>query len=119
MEQVAAEEKTPAERKALNEGVFRQANEKLERAANDLDFEDADSLVPFLCECPRPECREIVMLKLSEYEGVRASGRRGLAAIGHEDRSIEHVLARNNRFVTTEKFGEAGDVHAAEDPRND
>jgi|SRR5215204_3573385 len=117
MEQVAADEKTPAERKALNEGVFRRANEKLERAANDLDFADADSLVPFLCECPRPECREIVMLRLREYENVRSSGRGGFAALGHEDRSIERVVARNSRFVMTEKFGEAGDVHAQADPR--
>ena len=72
-------------------------NEKLERAANDLDFGEADSLIPFLCECPRPECREIVMLKLSEYEDVRSSGRGGLAAVGHEDRSIERVVAQNSR----------------------
>ena len=97
--------------------MFRRANEKLERAANDLDFGEADSLIPFLCECPRPECREIVMLKLSEYEDVRSSGRGGLAAVGHEDRSIERVVAQNSRFVATEKFGEAGDVHAEEDPR--
>jgi hypothetical protein len=116
MEQMAAEEKTPAERKAINEGAFRQANEKLQRAANDLDFR-TDSLIPFLCECPRQECREIVMLTLREYEEVRSNGRRGLAAVGHEDRSIERVLAQNNRFVTTEKFGEAGDVHAEGDPR--
>ena len=112
-------EKTSAERKALNEGVFRRANEKLERAANKLELVAADSLIPFLCECPKPECKKVVLLTLSEYEDVRSSGRGGLAAMGHEDRSIERVVARNERFVTTEKFGEAGDVHAQADPRGD
>jgi hypothetical protein len=51
------------------------------------------------------------------YEGVRSNDRGGLAAFGHEDRSIEHVIAQNDRFVTTEKFGEAGDVHAETNPR--
>jgi hypothetical protein len=115
---MAAEEKTAAERKALNEGVFRGANEKLERAAHELDLVDDDaSMVPFLCECPRQDCREVVLLTLGEYENVRANGRRGLAALGHEDGTIEHVMSRNNRFVMTEKFGAAGDLHAEEDPR--
>lgn len=106
MEQVAADEKTPAERKARNVGVFRRANEKLERAAHDLGFVEEDSLIPFLCECPRQDCMEVVMLSLREYEDVRASSRRGLAALGHEDLSIERVMSRNSRFLVTEKFEE-------------
>jgi hypothetical protein len=112
-----SEDMTSAERKALNEGVFRKANEKLERAAHELELVDADTMIPFLCECPKLECKKVVLLTLSEYEDVRSSGRGGLAAVGHEDRSIEHVVAQNDRFVTTEKFGEAGDVHAEADPR--
>jgi hypothetical protein len=115
---VAPGEKTSAERKAFAEGVFRTANEKIERVAQSLDpAEDAHSLIPFLCECPTQECKQVVLLTLSEYEDVRSSSRGGLAALGHEDRSIERVMAQNNRFVKTEKFGEAGDVHAEADPR--
>jgi len=115
---VAPGEKTSAERKAFNEGVFRTANEKIERVVQSLDpVEEADSLVPFLCECPRQECKQVVLLTLSEYEDVRSSGRGGFAAVGHEDGSIERVMAKNNRFVKTAKFGEAGDVHAEADPR--
>jgi hypothetical protein len=109
---------TSAERKALNEGVFRTANEKLERAARELDHVDPESpLVPFLCECPTRECTEIVRLTLREYEEVRSNARSGLVALGHEDRSIERVMGQNNRFVTIEKFGKAGDVYAEADPR--
>ena len=116
-ELVTSGKMTSAKRKALNEGAFREANEKLDRSARELDLVDGDSLIPFLCECPRQECREIVLLTLREYEDVRSSPKGGLAAVGHEDRSIERVMAQNNRFVTTEKFGEAGDVHAEANPR--
>ena len=108
---------TSAERKANNEGAFREANEKLERSAKEIVPAGDESLVPFLCECPRRECTQVVLLTLAEYEQVRAASVRGLAAPGHEDLSIEHVVAENERFLTTEKFGEAGEIHAEGDPR--
>jgi hypothetical protein len=108
---------TPDERKALNEGTFRDANERLEQSARAIVGSGDAALVPFLCECPRPECRQVVMLALAEYETIRDDGRRGLAALGHQDLSIETVIDENDRFVTTEKFGAAGDFHAANDPR--
>jgi hypothetical protein len=108
---------TPVERKALNEGRFRAANEKLDRNARTVLPEGDDELVPFLCECPRADCTEIVMLTIAEYEGIRSTGEGGLAALGHEDLSIERVVEENERFVRTEKFGRAGEIHAGGDPR--
>jgi hypothetical protein len=110
---------TPNTRRALNEGVFRDANEKLQRNAQEVLGDDDTSPVPFFCECPREECREILLLSLEEYEAVRSNPRGGLAAHGHEDPSIETALSRNDRFVVTEKFGEAGEVHEQHDPRRD
>jgi hypothetical protein len=66
-----------AERKALNEGTFRDANERLEQAARELVGADDDSFVPFLCECPRQECMGVVLLTLAEYEQVRARPEQG------------------------------------------
>ena len=108
---------TQPERKALNEGTFREANERLNHSARDLIGVDDGSLVPFLCECPKLSCTEVVLLTLREYEVTRAEGARGFAMLGHEDPTIERVLDRNDRFVVTEKFGEAGDVHRDGDPR--
>jgi hypothetical protein len=113
---------TSEERKALNEGVFRQANEQVEAAAVELKGPrpagDADP-IPFICECPQPACRRVVLLTLAEYERVRSDGRQGIAFPGHEDAAIERVLERNERFVLTEKFGAAGAVHQRTDPRDD
>ena len=108
---------TPPERKALNEGTFREANERLNDAARTLVGADDSSLVPFLCECPKLGCTQVVLLTLAEYEAARADGARGFATLGHEDPAIERVLEQNDRFVVTEKFGEAGDVHVEGDPR--
>ena len=102
----------------MNESAFRNANEQLERGAQELVGADHADAVPFLCECPDPECRKTVLVTLGEYEQVRrVSGARGIAVLGHEDPEIERVVERNDRFVVTEKFGEAGDVHDETDPR--
>ena len=110
---------TAEERKALNEGTFRDANERLERGARKILAGDENSPVPFLCECPRQDCTEIVLLTLAEYEEVRAGPRQGLSVIGHDDPSIERIVRQTDGFVVTEKFGEAGIVHADHDPRRD
>ena len=110
---------TSPERKALNEGTFRDANEHIERKAVELIGVADQQFVPFLCECPQIECTQIALLTLKEYENVRSNGRQGLAVLGHEDPTIERVLQRNERFVMTEKFGPAGEVHLRNDDRSD
>ncbi len=109
---------TSAERKALNEGTFRDANERIEQTAVDVIGVDDDELVPFLCECPQMECTQVALLTPREYEHVRSGSRQGLAVLGHEDLTVENVLDRNDRFVLTEKFGRAGEVHVQTDDRN-
>jgi hypothetical protein len=108
---------TTQERKALNEGRFRQANEELEHRASEILSGDDGLPVPFLCECPDQTCSEVVLLTFAEYEQIRANPEGGLAAPGHEDLSIERVVARNDRYVTTLKGGRAGAVHAEGDAR--
>ena len=110
---------TSPERKALNEGRFRDANEQIEQKAVELVGVEDWEYVPFLCECPQMDCTQVALLTLKEYENVRSGGRQGLAVLGHEDPTIERVLERNDRFVTTEKFGRAGEVHAQNDDRSD
>jgi len=109
-----------AERKAQNEARFREANEGLQEDA--LRVAETSpvpvELVPFLCECPDLSCRDVVLLGLDEYENVRSVPERGLARKGHEDLGIERVVAVNDRFVTTEKFGPAGESHRRTYPRS-
>jgi hypothetical protein len=110
---------TSPERKALNEGRFRDANEQIGQKAVDLVGVEDEQFVPFLCECPQMDCTQIALLTLKEYDKVRSGGKQGLAVLGHEDPTIERVLERNERFVMTEKFGRAGEVHEQNDDRSD
>ena len=110
---------TSAERKALNEGKFRDANDEIEQHAVEIVGVDDEQFIPFLCECPQLACTQVALLTLKEYEQVRASGRQGLAVLGHEDPTVEKVLERNARFVLTEKFGRAGEVHQQNYDRHD
>ncbi len=108
---------TSVERRALNEGTFRAANERLERGAIELiGVADGDH-VPFLCECSQMECTQVVLLTVKEYEQIRSTPTGGFAALGHEDLEIETIVTQNERFVVTDKFGRAGEVHAQNDQR--
>lgn len=103
-----------ARRIAENQSRFREANEQIEAAAGRMQLRD---VVPFLCECPRERCTEIVRMTLSEYEGIRQSATCFLCAPGHEDISVEAGAAVatggvEGRYVAVEKIGEAGEIAA-------
>lgn len=109
-----------AERVALNQSAFREANEKVGDAAERLLEEDAG--VPFLCECPERTCMAIVRLSLGEYERVRARGDTFLVAAGHEICVVDAVEVarieeRHDGWTMMAKVDEAGAVARATDPR--
>jgi hypothetical protein len=101
------------ERIARNDAVFRDANERIRASAEAYDAET----VPFLCECADLGCRTVILLQLSEYESIRASGRRFLNAPGHEETLHGKVVERHRGHVVVEKEERAGEVAEALDPR--
>ena len=100
-----------AERVARNESAFRKVNEAIERGR-----ETRDGLVGFVCECGHTGCNEIIELTLSEYQAVRADGRRFAVRQGH-DMGAEEVVETHERFVVVAKKGRAGAVAELYDPR--
>jgi hypothetical protein len=109
---------TPA-RLAENESMFRDANEGIEARAVELAF---DGLVPFICECGRVACTEVVQLSRDEYESVRKAPRAFLVVPEHEittlgGEQVGHVVRRTERYVVMEKLNDAGEVAEALDPR--
>jgi hypothetical protein len=108
---------TMAERVAKNDAAFRQANERIQRAARDFGIEH----VPFICECADPSCTEVVRLSLDEYERVRADSRLFLNAVGHEASAhgYARVVSGDDRYVVVEKVGEAGEIAEQLDPRTE
>ncbi len=108
-----------ARKLALNQSTFRNANERMERAARSHRFE-AIQRVPFICECADPSCREIVMLSLVDYEAIRAHPDRFFLVAGHEDTEETHerILEAEEGYAVVEKTGRAGREAARLDPRD-
>jgi hypothetical protein len=103
------------ERIALNQSRFREANERIELAADRMGLMGT---IPFICECSEPTCVEIVQMKLEEYEELRHDPRLFFCAFGHELIAVEAgagvVEGRTDRYVLVEKIGVAGEVAAAD-----
>ena len=101
------------QRRVENEARFRDANERINDTARRFDL---DAPLPFLCECARTTCTEIVRLTPAEYEHVRASLRRFTYAVGHDEGILESCAnERSDGFVIVEKEGEAGDLATESD----
>ena len=102
------------EQLALNESTFRDVNEAIESGRA-----EREGLVPFVCECGRLGCTDVVELTLREYEGVRAGSRCFLVAPGH-DASFERVVREDARFMVVAKpEGPLGDIADRTDPRKE
>ena len=101
---------------AENEAIFRDANERIQARARELEFPKP---VPFLCECGAPDCHEIVSVSLDAYTEVRSRPTQFLVAPGHEPvaESGGHVVAEHEGHLVVEKTGVAGEVAARRDPR--
>jgi hypothetical protein len=105
------------ERIARNDSSFREANEKIARAAG--EYERVEH-VPFICECATQSCTVIVNLSLAEYEEVRSAPARFFVAPGHQaSEGLVSLLEDRDRYVVLEKKGRAGEVATELDPRSD
>lgn len=104
------------QRVALNEAVFRDVNESIERG---LWPGESDRMVAFRCECAELGCDQMIDLTPQEYERVRADPRRFLVLAGHVVSDAETVVDEHERYVVVEKRAQAGELAEATDPRSD
>jgi hypothetical protein len=96
-----------------NQSTFREANEKIERAAERFGLDDR---IPFICECADRSCTAIVRLDPGTYEVIRRDPRRFFNVRGHEALSVENgagvVVDERDDYTVVEKIGIAGEVAA-------
>jgi hypothetical protein len=85
-----------ASKRDRNQEPFRNANERLKARLADLAWGEQ---IPYVCECPDPDCMEVVELTLAEYEDVRARENAYLIAPGHEHRLRGTVIDRRETYV--------------------
>ena len=91
--------------------ALRNANETIQASADRFTLVDS---IPFICECPDPECSEVVNLSYDTYEAIRQSPRQFFNVSGHETPSVEagaeRIIAVVGELTIVEKIGVAGDV---------
>ena len=102
------------DRLTRNESVFREINERIGRGQWP---GEGDARVGFRCECAQLGCNELLEASLSEYERVRAHGRRFLVLPGHECLDVEIVVETRPGYLVVEKRGQAGVTAEETDPR--
>ena len=68
---------------AQNNATFREANESIRDTVE--REQPPMTKIPFLCECAREDCRELVPMSLDAYAKVRAEPTYFLNFPGHEE----------------------------------
>jgi hypothetical protein len=102
-----------AQRIVRNEVSLRRVNEAIEAGRR-----TREGAVPFVCECGRLGCNEIVELSLDEYEEVRRDGARFIVLPGHAT-EVDVTVTPGDRYDVVRKR-EPGPAAAARraDPRS-
>ncbi|MBA3718502.1 MAG: hypothetical protein H0W87_09795 [Actinobacteria bacterium] len=109
-------------RRAKNETLFRNLNERLKELDDRLDTSvvgaDTRDREEFFCECGQLDCMARFGMTRTQYEAVRAFSERFLVLAGHVDDEIESVVESHSEFVVVEKDpGFPAEVARINDPR--
>ena len=109
-----------AERIALNDATFREANERIRGVAASMHLDDSGSLLPFICECADESCTTIIKLTGSEYESVRRVATLFINAKGHHvsAQGWARVVDESDRYSVVEKLDDAAEIVSELDPRD-
>jgi O-succinylbenzoate synthase len=102
------------ERIAVNEGLFRNANE---RTAQWEEVREGDEPTLYVCECANPDCRRRIKLSHDEYERTRGDSRHFAIVAGHQVTDTETVIEDNGEWMMVEKKEDVAATVRAMDPR--
>jgi hypothetical protein len=107
------------ERRARNEALFREVNERIELLSADLaDESEQEGSLRIVCECGRDDCTELIEVTRPQSESVRSDPRRFIVVPGHEHTDTERVVERNSGFFVVEKHEHAAEIAVEHDPRS-
>jgi len=77
-----------------------------------------DAYTQYGCECSAPDCKSTIQLNRSEYELIRAEGRRFVICVNHENPEIDVVTDQKESWAIVEKVpGDPARTAEAADPR--
>src|SRR3954451_6577390 len=95
------------ERLAMNEVLFRKANDRIDELVE--DHGSHAEAVAFYCECSDRDCTERILISAQEFENVREHAAQFLVRPGHDVPGVEIVVTRTPLYLVVEKTGEAAE----------
>ena len=105
-------------RKAANEAVFRNVNERIKTLQHSFAVAEREPL-QMICECDRLDCMERVTVGLDAYELIRSQPAQFVVSPGHEDAKVDDVVSTTSGYtIVRKKPGDAQDVALETDPRS-
>ena len=101
---------------SLNETVFRQANEQIQRINE--AFAAVTERMTLVCECGDTSCTEQIEMSGDEYEQLRSESTQFAVKPGHEIPDVEDVVRSEEGYdVVRKRSGVPAEVAEATDPR--
>jgi hypothetical protein len=105
-------------RKAANEAVFREVNERIEALQHAFALTEREPL-QIVCECDRLDCMQRLAVGIDAYERIRSQPDQFVVAPGHEDPGVEDIVDTGADYLVVRKrAGEPRSVAEATDPRS-
>jgi hypothetical protein len=106
-----------ARRIGLNESLFREVNDRIERVTETLQV--TSETIAILCECGDDSCTERVDVALSDYERVRKDPELFFVRPGHEIPDVEDIVESGSGWdVVRKKPGPSAELARELDPRS-
>ena len=95
-------------RKAVNEAVFREVNERIEGLQRAFAVTENQPL-HIVCECDRLECTSRITVSVEIYERARRRSDEFFVIEGHEDSKVEEIVDTGPEYLLVRKKpGEPG-----------
>lgn len=108
----------PEGRKAANEAVFREVNERIEDLQRAFALTEHEPL-RIVCECDRLDCVEQLSMPVGAYEQLRGDSGCFVVVPGHQDPEVEAVVETTDDYVVVRKHAGAPRAVAEDaDPRS-
>jgi hypothetical protein len=89
-------------RKAANEAVFRDVNERIETLQHAFATAEHQPL-HIICECDRLDCNGMLTVTVETYERVRSDSALFFVRPGHDDGSVEDVVDTGGDYMIVRK----------------
>lgn len=97
------------------QAFYRDVNERIAALSRQLDVHGR---LEILCECGAVDCTERVEIESADYESMRGHPTHFAVLEGHQDRTVEDVIAHCDGYLVVANYGAAATVARRTDPRS-